>query len=395
MTDQGNGFAEPPIGVPPWMAADTRRPQSSTAIHYLDRGARPETTERTYNWGQRRFLSWCAETGQSALPADPRTVQRFLLQAADRDNLAANSLCVLCAAIARAHRDHGLADPTTDPAVRALLAEIRAVHPPSQTPAATLRIVAQMVESAHKSARTWKQKIAARRDTALLWLGFAAALRRSELAALLVGDLTVEAGPDGGEPLLRLRIHRRQGARAENIPAFIRRGRHDGLRCPWCAVQRWLDIVAVCDHAAATEHHRQRRASISDPLAIEDAVAVAAHRFARSDTVAIRAHRCEDAWPDIADAAAPLFRPVNNGGFPRPTALSGRSVGRILDKRSRAAGVEVMRAHSLRAGTAAEAFDRGASAQDVQALGRWKHPDTALRYNRTREPHDTHVDLGL
>ncbi|WP_459548563.1 site-specific integrase [Nocardia sp. X0981] len=308
--------------------------------------------------------------------------------------MAANSIGVLCAAIARAHQDSGLADPTADPAVRAVMAELRAVHVPQQTPAATLRVVARMVETAQTTALTWKEQVAARRDIALLCLGFAAALRRSEIAALVVGDLVVEAGL-AGEPLLRLRIRRHERARAENAYAYIPRGRNDGLRCPWCAVARWLDIVAVCDGAAAVERRRQQQASIMDPPAVEDAVAVSVQRFARTDTAAAHSHRCDGAWPDAVDTAAPLFRPVDHGGAPRPAPLSDRSVGHILEKRSRAAGVEVMRAHSLRAGTAAEAFDRGATVEEVQALGRWKNSATALRYDSSHVPRSTRVDLGL
>lgn len=74
----------------------------------------------------------------------------------------------------------------------------------------------------------------------------------------------------------------------------------------------------------------------------------------------------------------PLFRSVNNGGIPHPTALSDRSVTRVIDRRSHAAGVGRIRGHSLRAGAVTEAFDRGAPVEDVMALGCWKNPATAL-----------------
>ncbi|MFF7944799.1 tyrosine-type recombinase/integrase [Nocardia gamkensis] len=126
-----------------------------------------------------------------------------------------------------------------------------------------------------------------------------------------------------------------------------------------------------------------------------DAVAIAVGRQLRADTADPHTHRCTGDWPSAADPTAPLLRPVNHGGWPHETALTDKSIAHIIEKRSLAAGVARMRGHSLRAGAITEAFDRGASLEDVMALARHKNPATTLRYDRHREQRSARVDLGL
>ncbi|MEU2256723.1 hypothetical protein [Nocardia xishanensis] len=52
-----------------------------------------------------------------------------------------------------------------------------------------------------------------------------------------------------------------------------------------------------------------------------------------------------------------------------------------------------MRGHSLRAGAATEALDRGVPLEDVMALTRHKNPATTLHYDRYREQRSARVDL--
>ncbi|MET8776968.1 tyrosine-type recombinase/integrase [Nocardia sp. NPDC004654] len=82
-------------------------------------------------------------------------------------------------------------------------------------------------------------------------------------------------------------------------------------------------------------------------------------------------------------------------GLPGEAGLSDRQIARIIQTRGKAAGYPDLRGHSLRAGGATEAFERGADLTDVMALGGWSNPASALRYDRARERRSVRVDLGI
>ncbi|MFF7944797.1 hypothetical protein ACFZC5_34325 [Nocardia gamkensis] len=106
----------------------------AAAQHYTDAAA-SAATDRTYNSVLRGFSAWCEEMGLSALPAGPHTAKRYLSLAAERDDIAASTVTVRSAAIARARRDAGLPDPTTEPAVRTVMAGYATSGPTRPAPA--------------------------------------------------------------------------------------------------------------------------------------------------------------------------------------------------------------------------------------------------------------------
>lgn len=81
--------------------------------------------------------------------------------------------------------------------------------------------------------------LAARRDRALLLVGWAGALRRSEVAALTVDD--VQIGPDG----LVLRIARsKTDQEGEGLIKGLPHGEHPAT-CPIRALQAWLRVAGI------------------------------------------------------------------------------------------------------------------------------------------------------
>ncbi|WP_280470742.1 tyrosine-type recombinase/integrase [Nocardia farcinica] len=380
---------------PDLQAADAAAARYSAA-------ATPPNTARTYTSAWTRFQNWCAETGLTALPADPRTVERYLALGADRGEVAASTLGVWVAAIAHHHRQAGHPDPTADAAVRAVMQGVRAEHTAAaraaaRAPAATRPVLTAMITTAHTGARTWRAQVAARRDIAVLALGFAAARRRSELAGLTVADLSLTRGSDG-ERLVQVRLRGTKTSRTAFTHLYLPRGRGaDALCCPWCALHRWLVVLAARDRAAAREQRRQRRHGLSvlDQAAGDDAAAIAVQRAVATDTADPHTHRCTDPWPEHPHPETPLFRPLARGGWPRERALTDRQIARIIQSRGAAAGYPDLRGHSLRAGAATEAHARGARLEDIMALGGWANPSTALAYDRDREQRSARVDLGL
>ncbi len=371
----------------------------AAAARYADRAV-PANTTRTYASAWRMFESWCEEVGLGALPASPSTVIRHLAHCADREGLAVSTLEVRTAAIADRHRAAKLADPTADASVRATMSGIRAEYAdagrePDRAPAADAAVVTAMVTTAHIRALTWRARVVARRDIALLMTMFAGARRRGDAAGLDIADL---APTTDGEQLLRMRLRGTKSSREEITSLYIARPA-DGpaLLCPWCALHRWLVLLEARDTAAAREHRRQRRhgRTTIDPKPVDRAVGLAVQMALAADTADPHTHRCLDTWPALTDPEQPLFRPLTKAGTPQARRLSDRQIARIIAARGEAAGHPGLKGHSLRAGAATEGFDRGARTSDIQQLGGWATPATAQLYDRRRERRSARVDLGL
>jgi integrase len=83
--------------------------------------------------------------------------------------------------------------------------------------------------------------VAGQRDAALLLIGFGAALRRSELVALDVQDVTVTK--DGVKLMIKRSKTDQEGAGTE---IAIMRGR-TSERCPVVAIQTWLTVSGILE----------------------------------------------------------------------------------------------------------------------------------------------------
>ena len=162
--------------------------------------------------------------------------------------------------------------------------------------------------------------LAGHRDRALLALGFAGALRRSELVALEVADLTEV--PDG----LRVRIRRsKTDQEGEGAEIAIPRGYR--LR-PVEAVQAWLAAAEI--------------------------------------------------------STGPVFRPVLKGGRVQGVPLTPHSAAQIVKAYARRAGLDAQgfAGHSLRSGFLTSAAEAGASVFKMTEVSRHKSVDVLRGYVR-------------
>jgi integrase len=189
-------------------------------------------TRGGYEADFRLFEVWCGDNGLAGMPAEPSTVATYVAIEAQR-GIRPSTLERRLAAIRHVHIDAGHQSPADNRHVRDVMAGIRnekGTALDSKAPATADRLTAML---ACISADT----LTGKRDRALLAIGFAAALRRSELVALVVGDL--EEVPEG----IRLTVRRsktdQQGAGYMiAIPAGIK------LR-PLVTVRAWLDAAGI------------------------------------------------------------------------------------------------------------------------------------------------------
>lgn len=209
-----SAFPAPP-GPQPWSAED------------LAANARAPATIRAYGADMRDFTRWCAEQGEISLPAAPETVGRYI--AARASDLKPTTLARRLAAIVVAHRQANLPFDRHHPAVADVLAGARRIlgTAPVQKLALTTEDVRAMVMATSRTP-------IGLRDRAVILTTFAAALRRSEAAALMVRDVCYS--PEGMTLIIR-RSKADQDAKGE-LRAIPRGGDPD--TCPVRAMQAWV-----------------------------------------------------------------------------------------------------------------------------------------------------------
>lgn len=323
------------------MANDVQRSTSlGTSIRFEDAqsigtllaGSRSEATRRSYNSAVRTFTAWCHERGYDPVPTSPEVVAAYIAHRAEHDSHATISRDV--AAISAAHLDKGLEGPTTHHGVRqALRSAGRALG------TAPTRRAAPVTTDAMRRIIAEMDDLdspVGKRDRAILLLGLAAAPRRSEIVALTTKDFTRRE--DG--LLLRIRRSKTDQSRHGDLVG-IPLGEHSET-CPVLALEYWLEASG-------------RR---------------------------------------LGDGK-PVFSRIFNRSRIAPTAMSDRSIARIIQARALAAGITGkdyahaagaaetwVSGHSLRAGHATAAAEAGADPMSISRTTRHRRLDSLSRYVR-------------
>jgi integrase len=169
--------------------------------------------------------------GLSSLPALPETVAAYLSTVADR-GLKVGSIQRKVAAIAAIHTASGYDSPTIKAVVKLTLAGIRRKLGTQQTgksPVLTADIAAMVAKI--------PENLIGKRNRALILVGFAGALRRSELVAINVEDL--DFTPDGIRLTIRKSKTDQEGA---GQVVGIARG---GALCPVRGLSAWLETSGI------------------------------------------------------------------------------------------------------------------------------------------------------
>ena len=244
------------------------------------RDSRAASTWRAYESDFADFRTWCAErvSPVEPLPATPATVALYITALAAKGRKP-STIRRRLASISVAHQVAGFETPTTDAGCERCgpaSAGTRAWRP------------ARCERPARRSSRRWSlplgDGLADARDRTLLLFGFAGALRRSELVALDVEDVSED---DGG---LRLVLRRsKTDQEAEGTIRGLPYGSHPAT-CPVRAWRRWLDRI----------RHR-RPARRSDPSIVTATSGPSASATGRWPTWSSAAR-----WPSASTAPSPV-----------------------------------------------------------------------------------------
>jgi len=311
-----------PVPVAPADNTPTLTDALRSAAEYAQ-ADKADATRRAYLSDFRDFFTWCEAVQAEPLPASIETTAAYLAQLADK-GLKASTINRRAAAIGYVHRAKGFEPPTNAEPVKAVLRGIRrrlgaAVN---RKDPATATAIARMV-------RRIPETLQGKRDRALLLLGFAAALRRSELVALDVADL--ERAPEG-------------------IIVHIRRSKTDQ--------EGEGHQIAV-----------PRGSKLKPVEALEDW---------------LRSARIEE---------GPVFRSIRKGGSSTGNRLSDNSVALIVKRHADAAGLDpdTMSGHSLRAGFVTSALENGADLLKVMDVTRHREVKTLKAYDRRAKAFKNHA----
>ncbi len=285
--------------------------------------SRSASTRLAYASAWRGWETWCSARGASPLPAVPELLAAYLTEQAATGRVV-STMDKTVAAIRAAHLDAGHDDPTGNRGVVRVRAGLRrtvGVAPRRQAHPISTEEVRRIVAAIDPASLRGK------RDRAMLLLGYAAALRRSELVDLLVRDVAMK--PAG------LVVHVRR-SKADQDQAGqvvgVTRGQHPETD-PVTAVHTWISAA---------------RLTPGDPLF---------SLVARSDLRAV------------------------------PRRLEGKQVNRILASRAADAGLADLRlsGHSLRAGHATTAAEHGVPADRLARTTRHRNLATLAKYIRPAE----------
>jgi integrase len=206
---------------------------------YLNAATR-DNTRRSYRAAIEHFeVSW-----GGFLPATSDNVARYLV--AHAGVLAVNTLKLRLSALAQWHTSQGFPDPTKAPVVRKVLKGIRAVHPAREKQAEPLQLkhLEQVVACLEGEARAASEArdpaglLRAKRDRALILLGFWRGFRSDELCRLSIEH--VQAVPGAGISLYlpRSKSDRDNVGKTYQTPALLR-------LCPVQAYSEWLSASAL------------------------------------------------------------------------------------------------------------------------------------------------------
>jgi integrase len=196
-----------------------------------------ENTRRGYESDWRDFTAWCSEHDSAPLPANVSTLKRYFI---DRQaSLSKATLARRIASICRIHKQAGHPSPTVDPTFRMVMGGIRRMKKGTAGGKKALliedlkEILTQIDDDTPKG----------KRDRAMLLIGFAAALRRSEIVALNREDIRITR-----EGLVLTLRHSKTDQESAGIEIGVPRGRKP-VTCPVIQLEAWLKELGIKEGA--------------------------------------------------------------------------------------------------------------------------------------------------
>ncbi|WP_454659073.1 site-specific integrase [Bosea beijingensis] len=214
------------------------------ARDYID-AASSVNTRRAYASDWRHFSGWCRRQGLDVLPPSPQVVGLYITACASGAAIPGdkpNSVSTIerrLSALTWHYAQRGMPLDRKDRHIATVLAGIRNTHgrPPRQKEAVLPEYLIAMLETLDRGS------LRGLRDRAMLLLGFAGGLRRSEIVGLDLGRDQTEDGRGWVEILDRGMVVALRGKNGWR-EVEIGRGSSD-TTCPIVALQTWLKLARI------------------------------------------------------------------------------------------------------------------------------------------------------
>ena len=315
------------------------------------RTALSDNTRRAYRSGWRRFADYCDRRRVDPMAATPENVAEFLVAVAaapgssqagpnPEQPLALGTIRICLAAINRRYGDRNLDSPARDATVTSVLRGLGRLlgERPRQVKALREHEIAAMLSHCDRIGARTKQRALATRDAAVIAVGFAGALRRSEICQLRIEDVEFRdgSGEAGGMVLYIRRSKTDQLGRGQTIAIpegeFIR---------PVERLRRWLAISGITE--------------------------------------------------------GPVFQTLWRGGRPRERPLHSTDIPRLVKQYARLIGLDPAdySGHSLRAGFVTSAAVHSARLDKIMEVTRHASERMVLRYIRQADAFRDHAGAAF
>ncbi len=229
------------VSVPAGELAHLRE-LADRARDYVE-AASSANTRLAYASDWKHFVGWCRRQQLEVLQPDPQTVGLYITSCASGEATgSANAVSTIerrLSALSWNYAQRGQALDRKDRHIATVMAGIRNVHakPPRQKEAVLPEDLIAMLETLDRGS------MRGLRDRAMLLIGFAGGLRRSEIVGLDAGEGQSEDGRGWIEILEKgivLNIRGKTGWREVEIG----RGSSDAT-CPVVAVETWLKLARI------------------------------------------------------------------------------------------------------------------------------------------------------
>ena len=204
----------PPESTTPALNATEIKEQ---LYHDVMAKALADNTRVAYNKGWSCFSDYCTVRGIPPLSATPEDIADFMIELAMQPRpasgklLSMGTICLYRSAISNKYKEVGKTSPTRDPKVDAVLKGLARIRGTDCRQVKALREhqIHDMLSLCDRNARDPRKKLISLRDAAIIAIGFAAALRRSEICHLRVEDIEmIEPLPGEEDPSIIIHIRK-------------------------------------------------------------------------------------------------------------------------------------------------------------------------------------------